>query len=212
MMLCIGCMSEYVSHCVSLWKGRMLSHGWTPADVLGKGEKEGLEFEFCVGCGMELQGQASPRETPLMAVREAGQMGPRPFINTFQSTGIGTMMTLEAWVEGCERMWSGCVSRFRRGRKGKHTEHVAWTAVLAKEFLLFGEGLAQTDEQLCPALEPRHFVVGVRLQALGECLDGQLPETLLVDLVVVALVTREQPLQLAVSAKPNATMRYYSPA
>ena len=62
---------------------------------LGNGEKVGLEGD-CEGCGIELQGQASPRETPLMAVREGGQMGARPFMSTFHSTGIGTMITLEA--------------------------------------------------------------------------------------------------------------------
>src|SRR4051794_27053784 len=106
MMLCMGCMSEYVSHCVSLWNGRMLSHGAMPLDwpvVLGKGEKVGLEGDWA-GWGMELHGQASPRDTPLMAVRDAGQMGARPLIRTFQRTGMGTMITLEACVDGWERM------------------------------------------------------------------------------------------------------------
>jgi hypothetical protein len=84
----------------------MLSHGATPFDwpvELGKGEKVGLEGD-CAGCGIELQGQASPSETPLMAVRDGGQIGARPFMSTFQRRGIGTMITLEAWVEGWERM------------------------------------------------------------------------------------------------------------
>ena len=137
-MLCMGCMSEYVSHWVSLWKGRMLSQGATPLDwpvVLGNGENIGLVGD-CAGCGIELQGQASPRETPLMAVRDGGQIGARPLIKTFQSTGMGTMMTLEAWVAGCDRMWSAfCGQRKRRGKAfgGQPTEHVAWPAIFAKE-------------------------------------------------------------------------------
>ena len=73
---------------------------------------------------MELQGQPSPRDAPLIAVREAGQIGPSPFINTFQSTGIGTMMTLEACVEGWERMlnksltFGGTTAKDVRVRKG----------------------------------------------------------------------------------------------
>jgi hypothetical protein len=84
----------------------MLSHGAMPLDcpvVLGKGEKVGLEGD-CAGCGMELHGQASPRDTPFMAVRDGGQMGARPFMRTFQRTGRGTMITLDACVDGWERM------------------------------------------------------------------------------------------------------------
>jgi len=84
----------------------MLSHGAIPLDwpvVLGKGEKVGLDGD-CAGCGMELHGQASPSEIPLMAVRDGGQIGARPFIRMFQRTGRGTIMTLEAWVDGCERI------------------------------------------------------------------------------------------------------------
>lgn len=87
----------------------MLSHGAMPLDwpvALGKGENVGLLGD-CAGCGIELQGQASPSETPLMAVRDGGQMGLSPFMRTFQSTGMGTMITLEACVDGWERMWSG---------------------------------------------------------------------------------------------------------
>lgn len=103
-MLCMGCMSEYVSHWVSLWKGRMLSHGATAGcpPLLGNGEKVGLLGGW-VGWGIELQGQASPRETPLIAVREAGQIGIRPFRRTSHSTGSGTITVLEACVKGWER-------------------------------------------------------------------------------------------------------------
>jgi hypothetical protein len=161
MMLCMGCMSEYVSHWVSLWKGRMLSHGATPLAwpvVLGKGEKVGLVGD-CAGCGIELHGQASPRETPLMAVRDGGQIGARPFMRTFQRTGMGTMMTLEAWVEGCERMWSGelvsgsAIERFR----GTLTEHIAWPAIFAEEFPVL-ECLAEANEELRPAFQASHLI------------------------------------------------------
>ncbi len=84
----------------------MLSHGAMPLDwpvVLGNGEKVGLEGDWA-GWGIVLHGQASPRGTPLMAVRDGGQMGARPFMSTFQSTGRGTIMTLDACVEGWERI------------------------------------------------------------------------------------------------------------
>lgn len=75
---CMGTMSEYASHWVSLWKGTMFSQGW-------------------VGCeGMMEQGQASPMGMPSMIVRVAGQMGARPSIRTFQKVGRGTMGTEEA--------------------------------------------------------------------------------------------------------------------
>jgi hypothetical protein len=101
-MLCMGCMSEYVSHCVSLWKGKMLSHVatlWDWAVLLGNGEKVGLAG-VCDACGIDLHGQASPRDTPLMVVRDAGQIGASPLMRTFQSTGMGTISMLEACVDG----------------------------------------------------------------------------------------------------------------
>ncbi len=97
----------------------MLSQGATPLDwpvVLGKGENIGLVGD-CAGCGIELQGQASPRETPLMAVRDGGQIGARPLIKTFQSTGMGTIMTLEACVAGCERIWPAFWGQKKRRRE-----------------------------------------------------------------------------------------------
>lgn len=81
----MGCISEYASHCVSLWKGTRCSHG-SEVEVVG----------------MEESGQASPRETPSITVREAGQIGARPSIRTCQRVGIGTMRTDEAWVVGWE--------------------------------------------------------------------------------------------------------------
>jgi hypothetical protein len=45
-----------------------------------------------------VRGQASPRLVPSMAVREAGQMGPRPSIRTLQRVGRGTIGTEEAEV------------------------------------------------------------------------------------------------------------------
>lgn len=84
----------------------MLSHGATPCpELLGKGENVGL-LGACDGCGIELHGQASPRGTPLIAVRDAGQIGARPSISTFQSVGMGTISALDACVDGCERRWS----------------------------------------------------------------------------------------------------------
>lgn len=69
---------------------------------LGKGEKI-----FDVGdagvCGMDEQGHASPNDTPSMAVREAGQMGASPVINTFHRTGSTTMGMEEACVVGCDK-------------------------------------------------------------------------------------------------------------
>lgn len=84
----MGCIKEYVSHWVSLWKGRIDSQDDDP------------------DCGMALQGQASPRETPFMAVREGGQIGPRPFMRMFHRTGSGTMRMDCACVDGCDRRWS----------------------------------------------------------------------------------------------------------
>lgn len=84
----------------------MLSQGAMPFDwpvVLGKGEKVGLVGDWA-GWGIELHGQASPSETPLIAVRDGGQIGAKPSIKTFQSTVRGTMITLDACVDGCERM------------------------------------------------------------------------------------------------------------
>lgn len=66
-------MREYVSHCVSLWKGRIDSQ------------------ELLPDLGIVLQGHASPSETPLMAVRDAGQIGASPFMRTFHRTGSGTI-------------------------------------------------------------------------------------------------------------------------
>ena len=48
------------------------------------------------------RGQASPRLVPSMAVREVGQIGPRPSIRTFHRVGSGTMGTEEAEVVGWE--------------------------------------------------------------------------------------------------------------
>ncbi len=53
--------------------------------------------------GMEAQGQASPRETPSICVREGGQTLARPLIRTDQRVGTVIMGTEEAWVEGWER-------------------------------------------------------------------------------------------------------------
>ena len=52
--------------------------------------------------GMDEQGQASPRETPSIRVREDGQTPDRPFMRTVQRVGTVMMGTEEAWVVGCE--------------------------------------------------------------------------------------------------------------
>ena len=72
---------------MSLWKGTMHSHG--------AGWDE-------VAAGMVLNLQASPMGWPSMTVREAGQIGARPSMSTFQRVVRGTMGTEEAWVDGCE--------------------------------------------------------------------------------------------------------------
>ena len=96
-------MSEYVSHCVSLWNGRIDSH-WAVGgpDEFGNGEKEG-EAGVVACCGMDEQGQASPSETPLIVVRDSGQMAARPFMSTFHRTGRTTMGDDDACVVGWAR-------------------------------------------------------------------------------------------------------------
>jgi hypothetical protein len=69
---------------------------WWPE--LGKGEK--VEVGEPPDCGMVLHDQASPREMPLMAVRDGGQMGARPLMRTFQSVVSATMGMDEACVDG----------------------------------------------------------------------------------------------------------------
>lgn len=75
-------------------------------EVLGNGLKLGPPLDGDVagaGCGMEEQGQASPSEIPLMAVRDWGQMGANPDMRTFQSVGSGTIGIDEACVDGWAR-------------------------------------------------------------------------------------------------------------
>lgn len=64
----------------------MLSQGWA-----------------CGEDGMAEQGQASPRDTPSICVRVAGQMFPRPSMRTLQRVGIVMIGTEEVWVEGWVR-------------------------------------------------------------------------------------------------------------
>ena len=98
-----------MSHCVSLWNGRMDSQAAADPErleVLGNGLKLGPPLDGDVagaGCGMEEQGQASPSEIPLMAVRDWGQMGANPDMRTFQSVGSGTIGIDEACVDGWAR-------------------------------------------------------------------------------------------------------------
>lgn len=73
-------------------------------DCCGKGENVGEpDTVRCWTWGIDEQGQASPREMPLMAVREAGQMGASPAIRTFHNTGRTTTGLDEACVVGWER-------------------------------------------------------------------------------------------------------------
>lgn len=73
-------------------------------DVFGKGLKLGpAPVGDEAGCGMDEQGQASPREMPLMAVLDCGQIGAKPDMSKFQSVGRGTIGIDEACVEGWAR-------------------------------------------------------------------------------------------------------------
>jgi len=81
------------------------------------------------------------------------------------------------------------------------TEHISGPAIFPKEFLLFRQSLGQAQEKLCPALDAGHFVSWLRLQALGELLDRQLLQPLLVHLILVVLVAREQSLRGMLAAK-----------
>ncbi len=49
------------------------------------------------------QGHASPTETPLIWVLEAGQIGAKPSMRTSHRVGRGTMGTDAAFVVGCDR-------------------------------------------------------------------------------------------------------------
>ena len=91
---------------MSLWKGRIDSQAPVEPEVppFGKGENVGEDGEPAEGaCGIEEHGQASPSDTPSMAVRLAGQIGARPVIRTFHRTGRITMGIEDACVVGCER-------------------------------------------------------------------------------------------------------------
>lgn len=65
----------------------------------GKGLKLGPPDD-ALGCGMTEQGHASPREMPLMAVRDGGQMGAKPDMSTFHRVGKGTIGIDDACVDG----------------------------------------------------------------------------------------------------------------
>lgn len=53
--------------------------------------------------GMVDKGHASPSGVESIWVREAGQIGDSPSINTCHRVGKGTMGTEDAWVVGWER-------------------------------------------------------------------------------------------------------------
>lgn len=90
-----------MSHCVNLWKGKIDSQAAADPErpEFGNGLKLGPPDDG-LGCGMEEQGQASPREVPLIAVREGGQMGANPVMRTFQRVGSGTIGIDDACVDG----------------------------------------------------------------------------------------------------------------
>lgn len=90
-----------MSHCVNLWNGNIDSQALAGGCELGKGEKLGEEGGGTVW-GMAEHDHASPRETPSMAVREAGQMGARPVMSRFHRTGRTTIGCDAACVEGCD--------------------------------------------------------------------------------------------------------------
>lgn len=90
---------------MSLWKGSIDSHRAGEFCPGGKGESPEV-WGFGVGWGSDWQGHASPSVTPLIVVRDEGQMDAMPSIRTFQSTGRGTMGIDEACVEGWESKYS----------------------------------------------------------------------------------------------------------
>ncbi len=53
--------------------------------------------------GMVDKGHASPSGVESICVREGGQMGDNPSINTCHRVGKGTIGTEDAWVVGWER-------------------------------------------------------------------------------------------------------------
>lgn len=53
--------------------------------------------------GMDVQGQASPMDTPSIWVRDEAQTLDNPLLRTVQRVGTVMTGTEAAWVVGCER-------------------------------------------------------------------------------------------------------------
>lgn len=79
----MGTINEYVSHCVCLWKGAIVSHGCAGGAV-----------------GSVVQGHASPRGKPLIWVLEMDHIDAKPSVSTDHSVVIGTTGTEFIWVAG----------------------------------------------------------------------------------------------------------------
>lgn len=79
----MGTIIEKHSHCVSVWNGTMLSHGFAGGDW-----------------GISEQTQASPIEVPSSCVLESGQIDDSPSIKTDHNVVMGMIGTEEAKVEG----------------------------------------------------------------------------------------------------------------
>lgn len=65
-------------------------------------DSQGREFGLDVA-GIELRGQASPREVESIVVRVEGQTGARPSTRTLQRVGRGTIGLPRWTVRGCAR-------------------------------------------------------------------------------------------------------------
>lgn len=79
-------------------------------------------------------------------------------------------------------------------RRLELTKHVPRPAVLAKELFVGLQCVRQSDQKLSPTLQASHLATLLRLQALSHLFDGQLSQTLSIDLVLFVLVTRENTL------------------
>lgn len=74
------------------------------------------------------------------------------------------------------------------------TKHVARTSILAKELFVALQSIGQADQELRASLKPSHLVALFGLQTLGHLLDGQLAQSIPIDLKLVALVARKDAL------------------
>jgi hypothetical protein len=100
---------------------------------------------------------------------------------------------------------TGSLGRVSNGREGfrgqgaRLTYHVSGSSILAKELLLLLQRIAEPDQELCPALESSQLIARTRLRTLGQLLDRQVLEAILVDLVFVVRISRENPLSTNIS-------------